>query len=116
RCCANTTARSDPRHPAVSQRKPRIAGSGSWPSCVQRPRLSRLTNGCAWDAVSAFANCGRAVAYVRGSYVPISDNQPPEKVEDTDVSFVCYTIGRVLASVRRGQRVFCQRVPTLVIR
>ena len=31
---------------------------------------SRLTNGCAWNAVSAFANCGRAVAHVRGSYVP----------------------------------------------
>jgi hypothetical protein len=30
----------------------------------------RLTNGCAWNAVSAFANCGRAVALVRGSYVP----------------------------------------------
>jgi hypothetical protein len=30
-----------------------------------------LTNGCAWNAVSAFANCGRAVAHVRGSYVPI---------------------------------------------
>jgi hypothetical protein len=29
-----------------------------------------LTNGCAWNAVSAFANCGRAVAHVRGSYVP----------------------------------------------
>src|SRR5258708_29271759 len=23
-----------------------------------------------WNAVSAFANCGRAVAHVRGSYVP----------------------------------------------
>jgi hypothetical protein len=30
-----------------------------------------LTNGCAWNAVSAFANTGRAVAHVRGSYVPI---------------------------------------------
>jgi len=29
-----------------------------------------LTNGCAWNAVSAFANCGRAVAHVRGSYGP----------------------------------------------
>jgi hypothetical protein len=29
-----------------------------------------LTNGRAWDAVSAFANCGRAVAFVRGSYWP----------------------------------------------
>jgi hypothetical protein len=35
-------------------------------------RFSRLTNGCAWNAVSAFANCGRAVAHVRGSYVPIA--------------------------------------------
>src|SRR6476660_7577554 len=32
--------------------------------------FSRLTNGCAWNAVSAFANCGRAVAHVRGSYGP----------------------------------------------
>jgi hypothetical protein len=32
-----------------------------------------LTNGCAWNAVSAFANCGHAVAHVRGSYVPGSD-------------------------------------------
>jgi hypothetical protein len=24
-----------------------------------------------WNAVAAFANCGRAVAHVRGSYVPI---------------------------------------------
>jgi hypothetical protein len=27
----------------------------------------------AWNAMSAFANCGRAVAQVRGSYVPTSD-------------------------------------------
>jgi hypothetical protein len=26
----------------------------------------QLTNGCAWNAVSAFANCGRAVAHLRG--------------------------------------------------
>ena len=32
-----------------------------------------MTNGCAWNAVSAFANCGHAVAHVRGSYVPCSD-------------------------------------------
>ena len=36
--------------------------------------FSRLTTGCAWNAVSAFANCGRAVADVRGSYVPIIDS------------------------------------------
>jgi hypothetical protein len=34
-----------------------------------------LTNGCAWNAVSAFANCGRAVAHVQGSYVPIGDKR-----------------------------------------
>ena len=39
-------------------------------------RFSRLTNGCAWNAVSAFANCGRAVAHVRGSYVPGRDSAP----------------------------------------
>ena len=31
---------------------------------------SSLTNGCAWNAMSAFANGGRAVAHVRGSYLP----------------------------------------------
>ena len=34
-------------------------------------RFSRLTNG--WNAVLAFANCGRAVVHIRGSYVPHSD-------------------------------------------
>jgi hypothetical protein len=34
--------------------------------------FSRLTNGCAWNAASAFADCGRAVAHVRGSYGPRS--------------------------------------------
>jgi hypothetical protein len=29
---------------------------------------SRLSNGCAWNAVSAFANCGHAVAFVQGRY------------------------------------------------
>ena len=33
-----------------------------------------MTNGCAWNAVSAFANCGRAVAHVRGSYMQITAN------------------------------------------
>ena len=37
----------------------------------QFAKLKLLTHGCAWNAVSAFANCGRAVAHVRGSYVPI---------------------------------------------
>ena len=32
-----------------------------------------MTNGCAWNAVLAFANCGRAVAHVQGSYVPLGD-------------------------------------------
>jgi hypothetical protein len=35
-----------------------------------------MTNGRAWNAVSAFANCGRAVAHVRGSYVPNSGHRP----------------------------------------
>ena len=34
-----------------------------------------MTNGCAWNAVSAFANCGRAVAHVQGSYVLSPDEQ-----------------------------------------
>ena len=37
-------------------------------SCGQ---VSRLTNRYAWNAVSAFANCGRAVAHVRGRYGPL---------------------------------------------
>jgi hypothetical protein len=41
---------------------------------MAQARLGRLTNGCTWNAVSAFANCGRAVAHVRGSYVPDSDS------------------------------------------
>ena len=44
------------------------------PPPAQRAALGatgrRQTNGCAWNAVSAFANCGRAVAHVQGSYVP----------------------------------------------
>ena len=32
--------------------------------------VSRLTDGCAWNAVPAFANCGRAVGPVRACYVP----------------------------------------------
>ena len=40
---------------------------------LDQARFSRLTNGCAWNAVSAFANCGRAVAHVRGSYGPDAD-------------------------------------------
>ena len=46
------------------------------PSTVLSPSIrpsARLINGCAWNAVPAFANCGRAVAHVQGSYVPISD-------------------------------------------
>jgi hypothetical protein len=40
----------------------------------------RLTNGCAWNAVSAFANCGHAVAHVQGSYVPQPDPRTCSKV------------------------------------
>jgi hypothetical protein len=32
-----------------------------------------------WDAASAFANCGRAVAHVRGSYVPTADTRSAAK-------------------------------------
>src|SRR6476661_8097189 len=42
-----------------------------------KARFSRLTNGCAWNAVSAFANCGGAVAFVRSTYVPRGDLAPP---------------------------------------
>jgi hypothetical protein len=40
-----------------------------------------LTNGCAWNAVSAFANCGRAVAFVRGSYMPEGDVAQEDDVD-----------------------------------
>ena len=40
----------------------------------------RLTNGCAWNAVSAFANCGRAVAHVRGSYGARSGKRPSRAI------------------------------------
>jgi hypothetical protein len=47
------------------------AGCGlGFARCIELSKVQRLTNGCAWNAVSAFANCGRAVAHVRGSYVP----------------------------------------------
>ena len=39
--------------------------------------------GCAWNAVSAFANCGHAVAHVRGSYVP---PKPDSLVIEDEVS------------------------------
>ena len=48
-----------------------------WSSCAILLSISRLSKvqsvdqRIAWNAVSAFANCGRAVAHVRGSYVPI---------------------------------------------
>jgi len=32
---------------------------------AEKALLWKLTNGCAWNAVSAFANCGRAVAFLR---------------------------------------------------
>ena len=40
---------------------------------VALSKVQSVTNRCAWNAVSTFANCGRAVAFVRGSYVQISD-------------------------------------------
>ena len=44
-------------------------------------RFSRLTNGCAVNAVSAFANCGRAVAHVRGSYLPHNQTHAPQQTK-----------------------------------
>jgi hypothetical protein len=60
-----------PHHLAAAD--PARGGRPALPHWLQThaERLSKvLTNGCAWNAVSAFANCGRAVAFVRGSYVP----------------------------------------------
>jgi hypothetical protein len=48
------------------------------PYRASKARFSRLTNGSAWNAVAAFANCGRAVAHVRGSYVPRRTSQAVE--------------------------------------
>jgi hypothetical protein len=44
-----------------------------------------LTNGYAWNAVSAFANCGRAVAFVRGSYVPIVLQKSPSSLCEIEI-------------------------------
>ena len=52
---------------------PRTSKSGS--SAVRERRSVELTNGCAQNAVSAFANCGRAVAHVRGSHVPTTESR-----------------------------------------
>jgi hypothetical protein len=47
-----------------------------------------LTNGWAWNAVSAFANCGRAVAHVRGSYGPrLCENSKTLNRDRTSYSF-----------------------------
>ena len=63
-------AASRPAMTAYERRAPaRVRGPKREPASLKR----RLTNGCAWNAVSAFANCGRAVAHVRGSYVPEGD-------------------------------------------
>ena len=60
-------AASRPAMTAYERRAPaRVRGPKREPASLKR----RLTNGCAWNAVSAFANPGRAVAHVRGSYVP----------------------------------------------
>jgi hypothetical protein len=48
-------------------------GDANHQSAGLQASLAQLTNGCAWNAMSAFAKCGRAVAHVRGSYAPISD-------------------------------------------
>ena len=52
-----------------------------------RPPVSRP---CTWNAVSAFANCGHAVAHVRGSYVPPKPDSLVIEDEVRRVSwFVC---------------------------
>ena len=43
-------------------RRPSCASSLAANTRRTAARFSRLTNGCAWNAVSAFANCGRGVA------------------------------------------------------
>ena len=48
-----------------------------------KARFSRLTNGCAWNAVSASANCGRAVAHVRGSYGPTAEMHDRDQDAET---------------------------------
>ena len=45
----------------ITRQRPRLGGLSKVQSVDQRS---------AWNAASAFANCGRAVAPVRGSYVP----------------------------------------------
>ena len=76
-CCPTADAARGTRKPAApAKTKPATGSAMLLPRPAQRAALGatgrRQTNGCAWNAVSAFANCGRAVAHVRGSYVPIA--------------------------------------------
>jgi len=62
--------------PSAAWGSPGAGGSDGW--------------GCAWNAVSAFANCGHAVAHVRGSYVPPEPDSLVIEDEVRRVSwFVC---------------------------
>ena len=63
-------AESSPRGRRTRNDDDALVGAPGTRGGVALSKFSRLTNGCAWNAVSAFANCGRAVAHVRGSYVP----------------------------------------------
>ena len=59
-------------------------------TAASKQDFSRL-NGCAWNAVSAFANCGLAVAHVQGSYCQIQTFRPtliPHKEADIRASYV----------------------------
>jgi hypothetical protein len=46
---------------------------------AEKALLWKLTNGCAWNAVSAFANCGRAVAFLRRQLCAQIQTLAPEK-------------------------------------
>src|SRR6476660_8733246 len=52
---------------------PRARGGVAFSKIQSVDQRTRLGN-----AVSAFANCGRAVAHVQGSYVPTSEVQHPD--------------------------------------
>ena len=61
---------------------------------MAKQRFSRLTNGSAWNAVSAFAHCGRTVARLRDSYGP----SPCENAKTLDRDRTSYSFNAALAA------------------
>ena len=85
-----------------------------------RPSKGSVGSDAPWNAVSAFANCGPAVAHVRGSYVPEGGSAPPQMTikEATNGGPLAQPAAfRVVTSARRHRsrsreswRICCQRL------